>query len=212
MRIDSPEGFVGGEEVRRHRLRRVEDASEESLQADRRLADRCLAGEVAAWEDFYAQCHDPLCTAIRIMLGHALMAILILSTKLPRGYGTPWLTRTVNSWNDTLPSMALGCSRLCGPLRDEICRYFRAEIRRRQREFSALCERSPSDGSDSGQLAQSAMGLKEFLATLTPQEHGFCCEVLLAEPTPGGEVSRSPANVWQLTHRIYKKLVQFLAR
>ena len=50
---------------------RAEEVSEECLQADRKLVDRCLAGEVAAWEEFYAQCHDPLCTAIRIILGRS---------------------------------------------------------------------------------------------------------------------------------------------
>lgn len=62
---------IAGEawETPRHLPRQVEDASKAFLQADRQLVDRCLAGEVAAWEEFYAQCHDPLCTAIRIMLG-----------------------------------------------------------------------------------------------------------------------------------------------
>ncbi|MGA2030687.1 MAG: hypothetical protein ABSG68_00385 [Thermoguttaceae bacterium] len=93
--------------------------------------------------------------------------------------------------------------------KDEICRHFRAEIRRREREVAAFRERPPLAGIDSG---YSASGLREFLATLSPQEHSFCCEVLLAEPAPGGEISRSAANIWQLTHRIYKKLLRFLAR
>ena len=33
------------------------------------LAKRCLSGEVAAWEELYAQCHEPLLVSIRIMLG-----------------------------------------------------------------------------------------------------------------------------------------------
>lgn len=36
--------------------------------ADLHLVDRCLNGEVAAWEELYAQCHEPLCTAIRSKL------------------------------------------------------------------------------------------------------------------------------------------------
>ena len=39
------------------------------LCADGLLAKRCLAGEVAAWEELYAQCHEPLLISIRIMLG-----------------------------------------------------------------------------------------------------------------------------------------------
>ena len=33
------------------------------------LVDRCLLGEVAAWEEIYRQCHDPLCAAIKSLLG-----------------------------------------------------------------------------------------------------------------------------------------------
>ncbi len=38
-------------------------------QADQRLAKRCVKGEVLAWEELYGRFHDPLCTAIRGMLG-----------------------------------------------------------------------------------------------------------------------------------------------
>ena len=190
-------------------LRGVEDASKALLQADRRLADRCLAGEVAAWEEFYAQCHDPLCTAIRIMLG--------------RPHGDPNLVDEIAArvWYALVANDGKLLARYspeCGArlitfmralARDEICRHFRAEIRRRQRECSSLRERSQRGGIDAG---QSAIGLPDFLATLTPQEHSFCCEVLLAEPIPGGDISRSASNIWQLTHRVYKKLLHFLAR
>ncbi len=68
-RVESLGAAVEGKPARRGRLRQMEDAAEAFLQADRQLVDRCLAGEVAAWEEFYAQCHKPLGTAIRIMLG-----------------------------------------------------------------------------------------------------------------------------------------------
>ena len=32
------------------------------------IADRCLAAELAAWEELYAKCQGPLCTAIRDIL------------------------------------------------------------------------------------------------------------------------------------------------
>jgi hypothetical protein len=211
MQVDLPLVVIAaeGEDTPRGRLRRVENASGAFLQADRRLVDRCLAGEVAAWEAFYAQCHDPLCTAIRIMLG--------------RPHGDPnlvdeiaarvWYALVANDgkllgrYSPEVGARLITFMRALA--RDEICRHFRAEIRRRQREFLALRERPQSGGIDPG---QSAIGLTEFLSTLTPQEHSFCCEVLLAEPAPNGEISRSAANIWQLTHRIYKKLLHFLAR
>ena len=39
------------------------------IRADALLAQRCLAGEVAAWEQLYRQCHEPLLASIRVMLG-----------------------------------------------------------------------------------------------------------------------------------------------
>lgn len=39
------------------------------VHADLLLAERCLAGEPAAWEEFYTQCHEPLLVSVRIMLG-----------------------------------------------------------------------------------------------------------------------------------------------
>ena len=35
----------------------------------RRVTARCIAGEVAAWEEIYAQCHTPLQTFVRRRLG-----------------------------------------------------------------------------------------------------------------------------------------------
>ena len=46
-----------------------DDVETEGICADGLLAKRCLAGEVAAWEQLYAQCHEPLLVSIRIMLG-----------------------------------------------------------------------------------------------------------------------------------------------
>ena len=93
--------------------------------------------------------------------------------------------------------------------KDEICRYFRTEIRRREREL-AVFHKHPLCGSlDSG---QSLNGLEDFLSMLTPQEHNFCREVLLAGPAAGGEISLSTANIWQLTHRVYEKLLHFMGR
>ena len=42
--------------------------NEEFLRADADLAKRCVDGEVAAWEELYAQCHQPLLVSIEMML------------------------------------------------------------------------------------------------------------------------------------------------
>lgn len=41
----------------------------EALAADARLAERCIAGEVAAWDELYAGCHDRLLASIVALLG-----------------------------------------------------------------------------------------------------------------------------------------------
>ena len=46
----------------------TEQAKREALAADYRLARRCVDGEVAAWEEIYAQCHDRLLSLIRAIL------------------------------------------------------------------------------------------------------------------------------------------------
>ncbi len=205
--IDLPAEPVEKKQSRRHRLRKAESTSEALLQGDRHLVDRCLAGEVAAWEEFYGQCHDPLCTAIRIMLGRphgdpnlvdelaarVWYALLAKDGELLAKYSPQYGARLITF----MKVLA----------RDEISRHFRSEIRRRQREFSAHYKRSQSASVDSG---DSPDGLKQFLSTLTPQEHSFCCEVLLSEAAADGPLSRSAANIWQLTHRVYTKLLHFL--
>jgi hypothetical protein len=186
-----------------------EATCEAFLQADRQLVDRCLAGEVAAWEDLYAQCHQPLCSAIRIMLGRPHVDLNLVDEIAAR----VWYA-VVAKDGEMLARYAPGrgarlITFFCALARDEIGRHFRAEIRRRNRELSGLRERPRSGQLES---AYSAIGLQEFLSTLTPQERVFCCEVLLAEPGPGGETSRSGSNIWQLTHRVFQKLQSFLAR
>ena len=53
----------------RPRAAETENAVKAGLSADAALASRCLAGDVAAWEELYAQCHEPLLVSIRVMLG-----------------------------------------------------------------------------------------------------------------------------------------------
>ena len=196
------------EALQRDNLLRAEDDCQALLQSDRRLADRCLAGEVAAWEEFYAQCHDPLCTAIRIMLGRPNGDPNLVDEIAAR----VWYALVANDGELLARYSPRRGARLITFMRalakDEMCRHFRTELRRRERELSALRQQPQPGGFVP---AQQASGLTEFLSTLTPQEHSFCCEVLLAEPASAGDIQRSPANIWQLTHRVYKKLRRFLA-
>jgi hypothetical protein len=179
------------------------------LEADHRLAERCVAGEVAAWEENYAQCHEPLCVSIRVMLGRTLSDPNFVDEIAAR----VWYALVANDGALLARYTPKRGARLITFMRavakDEICRHFRTEIRRREREFSALRGRPRRHVTDLGPVVR---GLKEFLGTLSPREHSFCCEVLLAEPPAGLEEPRSTANIWQLTHRVYQKLLQFLGR
>lgn len=185
----------------------VEDDCESLLQADGRLAERCLAGDVAAWEEFYAQCHEPLCTSIKILLGRPHCDPNLVDEIAAR----VWYAlvakdgQLLASYSPAREARLITFMRIVA--RDEISRHFRTEIRRRERELSALRERPQLSGTDS---AQAVVGLREFLSTLTPQEHSFYYEVLLGEPAPTGAVLRTASNIWQLTHRVYEKLTHFL--
>jgi hypothetical protein len=93
--------------------------------------------------------------------------------------------------------------------RDEIKRYFRSESRRRQRElkYSSLYA---NDQRDEPELVPS---IDEFSTLLTPSERRFFDNQLVSarcEATEQEAAERSPANKWQLTHRIRTKLLQFL--
>ena len=176
---------------------------------DYRLAERCLAGEVAAWEELYGMCHEPLCLSIKFMLcatgrdpnlvdemaARVWYALVAKDGALLARYSPKRGARLITF----LQSLA----------KDQISRHFRSEHRRSQRERTAVRERHTSGGFES---EYSASDLNEFLATLTPQEYRFCCEILLADENTGGKRSRSKPNVWQLTHRVYQKLCGFLGR
>ncbi|MEN6450847.1 MAG: hypothetical protein ABFC96_10165 [Thermoguttaceae bacterium] len=174
--------------------------------ADYRLASRCVAGDVAAWEELYAQCHDPLCASVRVLLGR-------------RG-GDPDLVdeiaarvwyRLVDKDGELLSRYAPDRgARLTTYLRalakDEMCRHFRAASRRRQREAIAVQARPKWEESGIELLSHD---VTSFLATLTPQEHAFCREVLLGDNDSSRGNARTKTSVWQLTHRVYQKFRRF---
>jgi DNA-directed RNA polymerase specialized sigma24 family protein len=178
---------------------------ENGLEADGRLAERCVMGEVAAWEELYAQCHDPLCASIRAMLGPCSDANLVdeISARV-------WYALVAKDGELLARYSHERGARLSTYLRalakHEMCRHLRTEVRRRKREFLAMKKKSPEDAMD---LARSIHDLEGFLVTLTPRERGFW-DVHLLATSPG--IPYSPANIWQLTHRIYEKLMRFLNR
>ncbi|MEN6457941.1 MAG: hypothetical protein ABFC63_03360 [Thermoguttaceae bacterium] len=173
--------------------------------ADYQLASRCVAGEVAAWEQLYTQCHDPLCLSITAMLGRRGGDRDLVDEIAAR----VWY-RLVDNDGELLarysPTRGARLTTFMRALaRDEMCRHFRATVRRRNRESIAVQSRRRNENGSADILRSD---LNSFLTTLTPQEHAFCCEVLMGEPCLSG-ISRARTNAWQLTHRVYQKFRRF---
>jgi hypothetical protein len=182
------------------------------LVSDRRLVERCLSGEVAAWEELYAQCHDMLLASVRCLLGQTRSDPNLVDEIAAR----VWYALVANDGELLAKYDPKRGARIITFMRslakDEICRFFRSERRRRRREKIACDEKSPHNTDDQ---AQSEAVLAEFWETLSPREMGFATDHLLAianadiQPYAKSSSKYSSANVWQLTHRIYSKFVKF---
>ncbi|MFC2176652.1 RNA polymerase sigma factor, partial [Bacteroidota bacterium] len=174
---------------------------------DQQLIERCLAGNVAAWEDLYAQCHGPLLALIKGMLHSADVNLIdeiaarvwyalvandgALLRRFDPGRGTRLIT--------FLRAIA----------RDEAKRYFRSEVRRQKREEIATRRKSAHTGPEAH---VPDFLVEEFLATLSPTERSYCLQHVLAAPNQDGGIPTSRPAGWQQTHRLYKKLLAFLGR
>ena len=154
----------------------ADDADRDGVLADLALAERCVAGEVAAWEQLYSQCHIALLAAIRKMLGprgadfsladeiaaRVWYALVAKDGDLLKQYAARYTVRLVTF----VRALA----------KNEIARHFRSESRLRKRERLAGTQKSCRDNS---LAAESGASLSEFLMTLTPAERGFANTCLL---------------------------------
>ena len=103
------------------------------IRADALLAQRCLAGEVAAWEQLYRQCHEPLLASIRVMLGRQSSD----AESGGRDRGNVWYALVADDGELLLQYDSANGARLVlrALAKDQLARYFREEVRRRQREL-----------------------------------------------------------------------------
>lgn len=177
---------------------------------DRQMVDRCLAGEVAAWEGLYAQCHSGLLVSIRILLGHGESDENLVDELAAR----VWYALVANDGELLARYDAAHGARLSTFLRaiakDLVGRHFRTENRRIRREREAVIER-PRHGEPAGDGGVES--LTRFMATLSPQERAFCGDYLLARPSEEAVQAQrtySAANIRQLSSRIQRKLVEFV--
>jgi hypothetical protein len=181
-----------------------EEADSAAALDDLQLAQRCVAGEVAAWEQIYAQCHDPLSASVKVMLGAQSRDANLVDEIVAR----VWYTLVANDGEvlaQYKPKRGSLVTYMRTLARDQITRYFREELRRRKREQSSVRAQPLANSSPVDSLA-------EFLGTLTPHEQVFCSENLLAESTGTVPEAQSTTNIWQTSHRIYRKLLRFLDR
>jgi len=174
------------------------------FEGDRQLANRCLIGEVSAWEELYSRFHAPLCAAIRGMLGPGGCDLSRVDEIAARvWYG---LVRNDGELLDRFdPTRHVRLAVFLRSLaRVEILKYFRAECRRRTWESaSPFRDRDESPVSD----WQVAAMIEDFASTLTAGEQEFLDEHLLGQPDGGGRLSES--SIWQRCHRIREKLKAF---
>jgi DNA-directed RNA polymerase specialized sigma24 family protein len=184
--------------------------SNHSASDDTLLVERCLRGDVAAWEELYCKCHDPLCAAIRYQLGRTGADSQLVDEMAAR----VWY-RLVDQNGKQLkkfnPARGAILTFIRLIARKEISNYFRADKRRLKNDLSSIPQRYRLEVADRNEVLP--IMLTEFLDLLTPSERDFCCGYLRvsAENDPAVSVNRyTSTNIWQLTHRIYMKLQNYL--
>jgi DNA-directed RNA polymerase specialized sigma24 family protein len=177
-----------------------------SPDQDQQIIDRCLAGEVAAWEELYTQCHGPLVALIKGML-YSADTNLVDEIAARVWYALVAKDGALLARFDPSRGARL-ITFMRAIARDEAKRYFRSEVRRKERETIATREKPASIPHGPA----SHLLVEEFLTTLSPEDRTFCLQHVLA--TPGQDAAALPSRPagWQHTHRLYRKILAFLGR
>jgi len=174
---------------------------------DRRLIDRCLLGDSAAWQQLYGEFHGPLRAAIKSHLRPARPDPSLVDEIAAR----VWYLLVQNHF-ELLDRFDVhrGCrltTFLSMLAKTQSRIFFRSERRRRIREraahrpeFVAPLEAVPCDGN---------LSEREFVGTLTSAERAFYEDVLVSGTNPSGTTYDASATS-QLRHRIKRKLNYFL--
>ena len=173
--------------------------------SERQLVDHCVAGDCAAWDRLYRQCHSPLLSSIRAIVGPLCDSNLVEEVEARVWYSLAAdSARLLDRFEPERASLNTYLSTMA---RSEAGSYLRSEQRRHRREQVAA-RRAPAASESS--LLELAQSIDEFVSTLSPREKEFCDEVLLSSSCQETEDGFSRANRWQLHHRVYRKLLQFL--
>ena len=179
----------------------------DGIRADAELVKRCIAGEVAAWEELYDQCHEPLLRSVERILGSDHADANLVDELAAR----VWYTLVAEDGKllakfDARREARLGTFLRC-IAKDVTSRYFRSESRRRRRE-RAVGKRRPLKPGVSGDVEPAMADLVE---TLTPCEQEFLNQHLLSnELTEESPREYSSTNIWKLASRIRQKIKEFV--
>jgi hypothetical protein len=187
----------------------TKEPDRELLLADYHLAQRCAAGEVAAWEELYVQCHDRLLGFIRDLLGDLSEDASLVDELAARVWYAlvekdgELLTRYDPARGARLITYMRALSK------DMMSRYFRSERRRRNRELIASRQKPTYHDAE---IDHTSSTLEEFLTTLSRQDHQFCTESLMGDGGNGRlcDAIHETPNVWQKSRRLYRRLLGFL--
>ena len=177
------------------------------IKKEKKLVDRCVRGEVSAWEELYEQHHPALMRSVAILLGSRgadrnlvdelaaqVWYCLVDEDGALLGRFSPKRGARLNTF-------------IRAVAKDVTSRYFRTEQRRRERELMA----ARTTANEQGVQAAFDDSLSEFLGTLSESEREFTEAYLLSSDRPDAEdgAGRSNASIWQFTRRIRIKLGRF---
>jgi len=170
---------------------------------DRALVDRCLTGDPVAWSQMYNRFQGTLLASIRAFLGKAGRDFHLIDEVSAR----VWYALVRDDFHLLAKFDAERNCRFSTFLsvlaKSETRELLRSERRRRIRELVA--SRPEMDAAEKSVLSDD-----EFVATLSSAERVFYSEVLLSTTGTAQEDQYTQNNLWQLRHRVRRKLEQFL--
>ncbi len=180
-----------------------------ALRQDRELVQRCLNGDVTAWEEIFKRSQPQLLVSIKSLLKPSGA-----NTSLAEEIASRVWCSLVNANGNLLDRFDAhrGCrlnTFFAALARHELLQYWRSERRRRKREQNALDRRVKFRNAD---IDHVHMAWNDFVDTLTQRERQYLEEVLLAPPTASQHDRLSPSNHWQLRSRVLAKLKHYSAR
>lgn len=173
------------------------------VQEDNKLVHRCLTGDTSAWSQMYARFQGSLLASIRAFLGKAGQDFHLIDEISAR----VWYALVRNDFELMAKFDAARNCRFSTFLsvlaKTETRLLLRSERRRKLRELVASKPEveTPED---------NVLSDEEFLATLSPAERAFFFDVLLSAYAEDKPIGYTQENLWQLRHRVRRKLEQFL--